>query len=294
MRKLLRNLLGRKTTLNQLNIEMCTRCNLRCRYCALDPKREKMFMNYWTYYKVINDILSDNLKIDTLMLSHSAEVLQHPQFERFLELTAMYKMMRPDTHIGMDTNLMLMDKRMVEIINRYHVFDFIVCSIDGHDKESFRFFRPGADYDTVSAGFYRLFNYLPDDVELVLNCGHEISPEPYKEIEFSEDFKELFDIADTTVTFPFHDWDGTILYPPGYQPREQRGRCYKITSQAVVFANGDVGKCCFDLNGNTSYGNIYKQSLKSIINSCKKRKALLLMTLNQRKRVKGCERCSQL
>lgn len=292
--RLARVFAGKEKHLFQVNIELASRCNLRCRYCALDPTRKETFLNPELFIKFCSNLLTGGYKVNQFVLSHSGEALQHPYFFLFLETIKNYRAAGGSGTVFLDTNLMLLDRHNADLITKSEAIDVIVCSIDGYDRESFERLRPPAKFDTIVENLYYLFG-LENRPDIHINNGNE-TPILH---EYSYEFKYLIARAEKMICYEFHDWGGQIhptpltqkLYGPSFNP--PKGLCQFAFRNLVLLSDGTIGKCCRDLNGLTAYGDLKTNSLKEILNSRRRKFDLLKMYLRQRGRVAGCENCTE-
>src|SRR5262245_59920190 len=82
----------RRAVIRELNLELCSACNLRCRFCSLDSKLRAGVMRLETLDRVLAEIKDDALfDVRVLNLHHSGDVLLHPKFPAFLERIAAEK-----------------------------------------------------------------------------------------------------------------------------------------------------------------------------------------------------------
>jgi sulfatase maturation enzyme AslB (radical SAM superfamily) len=292
--RLARVFAGREKHLFQVNIELASRCNLRCRYCALDPTRKEMLLDPLLFEKLCSNLRTGGYKVNQFVLSHSGEALQHPYFFLFLKTIKDYHAAGGSGTVYLDTNLMLLDKHNADLITKSGAIDVVVCSIDGYDRESFEHLRPPAKFDTVMENLNYLFE-LENRPDIHINNGNET----FILHEYSNEFKYLIARAEKMVCYEFHDWGGQIhptplmqrLYGPSFNP--PKGLCKFAFRNVVLLSDGTIGKCCRDLNGLTTYGDLKTNSLKEILNSRRRKFDLLKMYLQQRGRVAGCNNCTE-
>jgi sulfatase maturation enzyme AslB (radical SAM superfamily) len=285
--RLLRVALNRERHLWQLNFEFCSRCNLRCRHCALDHSRDEKFLSFSTFVNVLDSLERHDYSIQNLVLSHSGDMLRHPDIAPFLyHLSARRKTLSIDRVI-MDSNMTLMDRKRAELIIKSGAIDTLVCSIDGHDRQTFEYLRPPAKFDTVKENMQSLIdaNQKYGPIEVVINCGNVSSPP----CAISDEFNSVLELADSVVFYSFHDWGGQVGIEGQNVPKRF---CKFAFRNAVIMANGDVVKCCYDLNGRTSYGNITVGDLHTVLTSRRRKTDLLKMFFAKRGLIQGCAECT--
>ena len=176
----------------------------------------------------------------------------------------------------------------IDFIIEEETFDTIVCSIDGIDRHTFESLRPPADFDTVRQNFLYLIEQ-PNRPKVIINNGLEFSMVGK---QTSSEFQCMLDKADEVINYVFHDWGGRVQPSPEIVPEDKgKGFCRYAFNSVVLHANGMIGKCCRDLNGDTAYGDFSKHSLKDIYHSRRRKKDLLWMALRKRHRATGCGGC---
>lgn len=280
--------------ISKINVELCSQCNLKCLYCELEHNsKRKKIMDIDVYEKLLIELTKYEYSIDLFALSHSAEVLLHPQFEEFVTMTKEYidKGFKPKK-IFMNTNLMLLTQKKIDFIINCGVFDWIVCSIDGKNKSSFERLRPPAKYDKILKNFNYLVeknNQTGHNIQIDINNGNDSES---KNEALDTLLEGCFKKADMVYHYNFHNWSGNVDNPEHKQVK-MRGFCQFSFNTVVLTVDGMISKCCSDLNGNTIYGNFNKNSLKHIYNSKTRKFDLIKMLLKQRQLVKGCEKCSR-
>ena len=78
---------------------------------------------------------------------------------------------------------------------------------------------------------------------------------------------------------------GTRKYKISQKP------CYSVFADLCISSKGDVFLCCLDYNNSITYGNIYNQSLKEIINSEKLKEDYIKLSSNNRT-YEICKKCN--
>ena len=74
------------------------------------------------------------------------------------------------------------------------------------------------------------------------------------------------------------------------EKENENGTCYGLKAQIAILVDGTVVPCCVDNNGDIPLGNIFKESLESILNS--KRAQNILQGFKDNKCVeKLCKKC---
>lgn len=286
----------RRKEIKKINFEPCSICNLKCIYCNFDHQnKRKNFMNVDLLETVLNELLNGPYNLKQLSLSQSGEVLLHPEFKELVHILKSYlddnlKVER----VVMNTNLVLLNKDIVDFLLDINVFTMISCSIDGKDKESFERLRKGANYEKCLSNFIYLAKQKVlkknSKLEIRINNGNDKNS---NKLKYDKKMIHAFDIADKVIKYNFHEWTGDIKVK-GYIPSINKGFCQFMFNTVLITTDGKVAKCCNDLNGTTVYGDLKHESLLNVYHSKQRKDFLKLMYKNQRYLVKGCEKCTRV
>lgn len=133
-----------------VRIELAFTCNLHCLMCdfslpkAVIEKRAggpQTFVPDWIFDHFCNDVLPSAREC---IIGIRGEPMMHPQFNNLLRRIACANV--PD--IQMHTNGTLLTKPSIKLICELGVKGLIV-SVDGMQKSTYEFIRPGANFDKV-------------------------------------------------------------------------------------------------------------------------------------------------
>lgn len=277
-----------------LSIEFCSICNLHCKYCFLDRQHRPRFLDIRLYEKLIKEVAEDHrYYIRTMEWPISGDFFVYKQWKDVVDITKRYWDANPSfrPHIILNENFMLFDEEKIDYILRSGIVRQIICSIDGHDAQTFEDMRPPAKFEIVKRNFYALVRKnkeLGYPVWIQINNGRD---ENSLGRSLSEPMKQLFREAnDITFWHPQH-WNE-------FFNREEKkffpakGPCTFVFNNVTLSVNGYIAKCCMDLNGVTTYGNLAEHSLEVIWRSDIRRKFLSFMFLNRRRDIPGCQQCA--
>ena len=298
VRKYCLTMLGadRREEIKKVNFEPCAVCNINCAYCNFEHKNKRRnYMHVETLKKVLNELLIGSYNLRQVSLSQSGEVLLHPQFKKLVRTLKQFMNYGLQTrHVVMNTNLMLLDKATVDFLLDVDVFTRISCSIDGKDKDTFERLRVGAKYEQC----IKNFEYLAiqkiirgnKNLEIRINNGNDKKSNMFA---YDKKMLECFGLADKVIKYDFHEWTGNIKVE-GYKPSGNKGFCQFMFNTVLITTDGEVAKCCNDLNGSTVYGSIKYKSLKEVYHSKERKKFLKLMYKKERKSIPGCDECTRM
>jgi radical SAM protein with 4Fe4S-binding SPASM domain len=277
-----------------LSIEFSSVCNLRCKYCFIDHQDRAKFLDIKNYEKLIQEVAENpRYRIRTIEWPISGEFFVYKQWRKVVDITRKYWEANPHfrPHIILNENFILFDEEKMDYILRSGIVRQIICSIDGHDFQTFEDMRPPAKFDVVKRNFAMLVERnkaMGNPVWLQVNNGRD---ENSVQKSFSEEMKQILRQANDITFWHPQYWNESFnkkqsrFYPA-------HGPCTFVFNNVTLSANGHVSKCCMDLKGATIYGNLAEQSLETIWHSNVRKKFLNLMLRNRRRKIPGCQQCS--
>lgn len=277
-----------------ISVEFSSVCNLRCKYCFLEELDRNKFLDIKIYEKLIKEICENSkYKIRVVEWPISGEFLVYPQYREVIEITRRYMDQYPQfrPHIILNTNLVLMNEEKIDFILKAGVIAQIICSIDGHDPESFERMRPPAKFPTLQKNMRLLIQKnkeLKKPIFIQINNGRD---EDSAGKEFSEEMKEIMRMANRVTQWIPQYWNESFNKPTQkFHPA--KGFCTFVFNNVTLSSSGKISKCCMDLKGLTVYADLAKNSLEEIWHSQIRKEFLTLMFKNKRKELKGCDQCS--
>ncbi len=277
-----------------LSIEFSSVCNLKCKYCFLDRKSRDKFLDLKFYEKLLKEVCENQkYNINVLEWPISGEFLVYPYYKEVIDLTKKYMddYSSFNPHIILNDNMMLMDEEKIDFILSKGIIKQIICSIDGHNRDSFEVMRPPAKFDTVLKNFRLLVeknNKLGHTAFIQVNNGRDESSQGK---EFSNEFKEMFSLADS-VTFWYPQYWNESFNKSQKKFHPSKGFCQFVFNSVTLNSSGYIAKCCMDLSGATQYGDLSKNSLEEIWYSKERKLFLKQMFFNKRASLNGCRNCS--
>ena len=277
-----------------LSIEFSSVCNLRCKYCYLDKLDRPKTLDIHIYEKLIKEV-SENPQYNIKMMEWpiSGEFFVYPHFKEVLEITKGYMNQNPHFRpwVILNENLMLMNEERTDLILKSGVVKQLICSVDGHNKETFEDMRPPAKFDVIVQRMRWLKKRneaLGFPVHIQINNGRD---EKSLDQEFSEEMKEILRMGDSVTQWHPQYWNESFNKPEKvYQPA--RSFCTFVFNNVTLTSSGYISKCCMDLRGQTEYADLRNDSLKNIWGSHIRKEFLKLMFQNKRGRIKGCDTCA--
>ncbi len=277
-----------------LSIEFSSVCNLRCKYCFIEQNDRARFLDINIYEKLIKEVAENpQYKIRTMEWPISGEFFVYKNFKEVVEITKRYweanAHFRP--HIILNENLMLFDEEKIDLVLNSGIVRQIICSIDGHDPQSFEDMRPPAKFDKVLKNYRMLVQKnkeLGHPVFIKINNGRDEQSVAKK---LSREMRGIFGAADDIAFWHPKFWNesfnkkGKKFYPA-------KGFCTFVFNNVTLSASGFISKCCMDLKGATVYADLAKYSLEEIWHSNVRKQFMDMMFRNRRSALNGCKTCS--
>ncbi len=260
-----------------LTIEPTAVCNLRCPQCLTGLgklQRDESFLPFELYKKVIDEIGD---KLWYLLLYNQGEPFLHPQFIEMVRLAKkkrIYVTTSTNGHFFADENAV---KNVID-----SGIDSIIVSLDGADAATYSEYRRGGNFTAVVEGIRRLIEardavksktpYILVQCLITKNTEKQLAEvkDLARTLRVNRVLFKTFQIEDeSTATnflpenakwrrYDFAASEGRLLHP------KVKGLCHRLWYSAVILSDGRVAPCCFDKNGNFSFGNIQDATLKEI------------------------------
>jgi len=241
--------------IDRVNIELTNYCNLKCLWCAGSGDRKKGFMDFNTFTRALDQILSDNIIVHEIHIYIVGESLLHPDFCKFVEFLGK---LQKKQKIVLVTNATLLSDLIMDCIITSKGLDVIQFSVDGGTKETFEWLRRGAKWDDTINKINRFLEKNNKCVKtglITIDMG----------AHFNEEFKKIVEQVDFFDFRSPHNWTGQDeLKDFNLKKIFNPHPCKFIQNNLVILWNGDVTLCCADLHGRGVIGNIYTKNIKDL------------------------------
>jgi radical SAM protein with 4Fe4S-binding SPASM domain len=286
-----------------MEIEPTTSCNLRCPQCPSGLReftRDTGMLDLNLYKKIIDEI---HPELVWLILYFQGEPFLNKSFLEFVKYAAsknLYTATSSNAHYFTDE----MAKATVE-----SGLDRLIISIDGTNQETYSKYRKGGQLNKVIEGTENLLKWKK---ELGIQTPHII----WQFIAFKHNEHQIPEIKKLAKeigvdelgikTAQIYDYQTSNEFIPenedlsrysktetGYQIKNKLlNQCWRMWRGSVITWDGLVVPCCFDKDATHRFGNITKQSFKSVwcgeqYNNF--RKAIL----KSRKEIDICTNCTE-
>ncbi len=264
-------------------IETCNFCNLRCPTCTTPHSRihrARAMMSFEDYKKIVDNIKNS---VSVILPWFSNEPLLNPHLADMVNYAH-----KNNIYTVISTNAVLLDEKKSRQLLDSGLDEILLC-LDGTHKESYEPFRRGADFD-------RVFQNIKKFCELKRKSGKR---KPFVEMQFiltklnqgevgeikkisgelgvdrlriksfalSEYAYTKDEIGELSERFLPDDlrYSAKIRYEKRgdmLEIKSRKKKCDLASSNMVILADGRAVMCCYDLNGEYSYGNVKEKNLK--------------------------------
>jgi len=263
-------------------VEPINVCNIKCPVCSAPQdklKRKRQELSYDNFKHIANEIKDYT---QTILLSGACEPLLNKSIVDMVCYAS-----QNGLHVTIDTNATVLTSELAERLIESGL-DAIYLSLDGSSKESYENFRVGAKFEeTVQniANFCALKRQKKKSLPTVsLECiANRLNEKELWEIKrmARQLGADRFWVKSLAIPSHLHDENtcrdlAVRFLPTGPNVKNRYLRKRPVTCSfwarnTVILVDGTVAMCCMDLNGEHSFGNIYKEKFSDIWNSAKYR-----------------------
>lgn len=275
-------------------IEITNICNLSCSFCPIE-ERQKSTMDLLQFEKIVGQVAP---LTEQICLHLMGEPLAHPQIDQILKLCEKYK-----AQIQLTTNGLLLKKLEQLILGSSSIYQINISvqsymdnfpekPIQTYLEKIYRFIsnciqsRPNIylnirlwNIENNSSGINEpIFRFFEEKFNLTINRNIELGRIKSKKIQ-----DHLY----------FH-FDSRFEWPRLNSPQlSDKGRCNGLIDHFAIHSNGNVSPCCLDDQNIINLGNLFEDSIESILNSPRARSIAEGFRNNQLNEPL-CQRCSYI
>lgn len=230
---------------NAIRIEVAGRCNFTCRHCPIENLRGLLSYNDFTY---ILDAMPTIPRM--LMLNHGGE----PMLNRDLEKMVLYAKNKGVKIVTLNTNASLI--RPIPHLTEMYV------SFDGNSIEENNYIRRGSNFEKHAI---KVKEVAKKQKVTIYNVQVSDGIKPDKPAKYLTDYFSntvRYQTEAMRIWAGHHNFDGSEIVEKPVNPTF----CASMFNGFHVLSNGDVVKCCEDLNGRDIYGNVFQTTPLEIWN----------------------------
>lgn len=248
------------TNIDCLEIEICTHCNWRCKYCpvSLNPKKKEIMP-----MDIYNEIISKAEKygkIKTIVLNSYNE----PTIDCFFE-ERIKRLAQTNIKLQLHTNASNLSKEKIILLKESDVLSSICFNLPSIDKEIF-------EYMTGTANFKRTISNIDAAISYGLPVKFSIQgtkEELKQNLPFiKEKYGDLID--DNIDNWKTFDRAGILKNQYNqhvYINDSLYGLCYRVLNNMYLSVRGEAFICCNDYFQKETYGNILYYEIDELLNS---------------------------
>ena len=263
-------------------LEISNVCNLRCQFCP-GTQRQPKVMTEAEFSQLLPKLRPWT---DFLYFHLMGEPLCHPLLERFLTIAGEYGfkviLTTNGTLLTKQQSLLLKAPALHKVNISLHAFEANDLALPFSDylEQCFAYGR-AAQGEKLTV--YRLWNQGGADQKnaAILSALEKAFPKPWKEARRGI---QLGDRVYLEYGDKF-DW-------PDLQANDEGNSvfCYGLRDQIGILCDGTVVPCCLDHEGDIPLGNLFRQSMKEILES-PRAKAIYEGFQNRKATEELCRKC---
>ncbi len=286
---------SKRAIIRDLNLEFCSACNLRCKWCSLDSALRAGFMKPELLASLLDEVADPRrYAIRKIQLHHSGDILLHPRFGQMLETIAAARKRATDAgrdfpYVTALTSATHLKGDKVDALLETDAIDWLRFSVDGGNPADFEAIRVRAKWDQVVGNIHGFL----DEAE---RRGRSVRTGIISVFETSEpdivpEFEEL--VARVTNYMPRlpHNWAGKKDLGLEREGEIPQGICAFALFQTVILYDGKVTLCCNDLNADGVIGDLAEASLYDIFRGERRAEVITAMRENRRRDLAFCGTC---
>lgn len=251
----------------KIYIETTNKCNACCVMCPHELlKRPRIIMAEDLFKSIIDSLIGLDLSDTKFFLHKEGEPLMDPMLSKRIKY--LKDNLFPIKSVILSTNAMLLNETVSkQLINSG--LDTIYFSVDGATKKTYESIRRGCIYEIIEENirnFFRIKQDLGSNIRVIMQmiiCS-ENEHEKDMFIEKWKKYEPEFYIKKMHCYL-----DGKKSSFSNNLTEKQLNVCWDPFEMLVIYANGEVGCCCWDYNNEYSLGNIRNSSILELFNGNK-------------------------
>lgn len=239
----------------KIYVEITNHCNLNCSFCSVD-NRLKQTITVENFEHILKEIANYT---DFIYLHVKGEPLLHPKLKELLTLVEKYHL-----NVNITTNGTLLkekkDTLKDSIIHKINISLHSENKKDTYFEDIFETVKELVDKTII----YRIwtledgaFDETSTKIVEKLKDYYKLSTDVVEKIRNEKNIK----IAENIYV----DKDNEFEWPTLVGDKNLNGFCMALKTQIAILVDGTVVPCCLDSNASIPLGNIYEESLESIL-----------------------------
>ena len=254
-------------------------------------RREKIFMTDATFQTTVEKCRE--------LAPVNTQIFLHKEGEPLLDnkiasrVARVKKVLGEGNEVGLNTNAMLLSEKISEeLINAG--LDVIYFSVDGIDKNSYESIRLNLNYETVINNIEKFFHIRKQRHSNIRVIMQMLTTTDFKEC--AEKFKSIWNRFPCEFYIKrMHSYlDGGHSSLTSKISARQLKNCEDPFKILVIYANGNIGLCCWDYDNEYNIGNIREDSLLNIYNNDKSNYLRKCLSEGNGSLINPCKRCARI
>ncbi len=287
------------TNLEWLNIELSSKCNLRCRWCILDHDKDPQYLDLELLERILTEVSGGKFpRLQRIDFHNGGETLLHPDADKALKIIGDFKAADlKDIHIALLTNGTVLKSSVLKVLTERKVVDEIRFSIDGGNRQFYEYIRVGANWNKVSSNVERLIMSMREaGVGTKVGVICMVPPGKPQSTEWmSDEFLRVIEMADQVEIRSPHSWEGSlpeeVEIKAAWERKNSSDICKFLRKNLVVLASGQVTVCCADLLGRGDLGNLHDITVEQALIGGERRRMINLWESGNFKEISLCAPC---
>ncbi len=313
-------------SLEWVNIEFSSRCNLRCKWCSLDFDKASVHMDEALLAKVLDELFStQGWAVGEIALHNGGETLLHPRLASMLAVIAAKRAGHTSfPAVSLLTNGVLLNEAKSNAILSSGAIDLLRVSVDGGTVAAFEEIRTPAKWSRVRDNvfsFVKLNNAAARRIKTGVICV--VPPDQPLTLDWMEaEFRDVLLAVDSYELRHPHNWDGSkelgLTSEPAPAPgvplqlygmgrsllrqarnviapgraAQQHRVCKFLLRELVLLPDGRVTVCCADLNARGVIGDLGESSLRDVFNSAGRASMIEAFRRGDKASIPLCKDCA--
>lgn len=270
-----------------LHLDLYPYCNAKCVFCSYHKKtRAANPMPNLIFEKVVLEIGASDEPVE-VMPYYYGETLMNPKlFEqcKFIQSHA------PECTVSLSTNGVLLTDDAVKRISELENIKFINFSLYAGTKETYSDII-GLDYDKVVGRVSKAISTLSETRPDMRLCVGSTSDTRF--VPSDKDRESLVSQFGDLVSFHTISFNSQHCMPTMERTEPSRDPCANPFVSVVVYNDGKVGLCVFDVNGDLTIGDVTKTTLLEAVYSDIAQKYRHVHSCGCRDVIPLCRSCTQ-
>lgn len=241
----------------RIYVEICNTCNLSCSFCTYHNEEPRRLQKE-QFAQILAQV---RFYTSYLYLHVLGEPLMHPQLDAILEMCHEAGM-----HVQLTTNGTLLKQRLT-LLQRFPPRQINISVHSFWEQPSV--FASTYLQDVLTCGdllaeksyiSYRLWQVKNEEDPKTLRLLKEIC------LHYGQPLPKRFEGSISLASQRYLSFDSAFVWPSLQDPfLSDQGRCHGLLDMIAILSSGDVVPCCLDAHGGEVLGNIWTESLETIL-----------------------------